>query len=100
MTYSNNIRQEDMFDVYYLGIPLMPSTSAMRELMRYGLGVENCKEILEEGYFPRKRAKDTIEAWFDIGKKTYNVVVVKTYNFMLKRDIYLITHVGRFTKRK
>jgi hypothetical protein len=73
----------------------------MMELFKYGLCIEDCKCILEQGYEPgRKRSKDTIERWMDFGKKTYNVVVVESYNHTNKEMIYLIKHVGRFTKRK
>ena len=62
--------------------------------------IEDCKDILEDGYAPRKRSKDTIEKWLDCGNKTYNVVIVKSYNFMYKEDVYLIKHIGRFSIKK
>ena len=70
----------------------------MRELTKYGLTVDDCKEILENGYSPRKRGKNTIEKWMDVGNKTYNVVVVESYNYQHKNEIYLIKHVGRFSR--
>ncbi len=36
----------------------------------------------------------------DFGKKTYNVVVVISYNYLYKEEVYLIKHVGKFTKKK
>lgn len=89
-----------MFDIRYDGLRLIPSKSAGKELIKYGLMLEDCKDILEQGYEPRKRSKDTIEKWMDYGAKTYNVVIVKSYNFMYDEDVYLVKHVGKFTKKK
>lgn len=90
-----------MFDVRYKGVRLIPSKSAMDELFKHGLAIEDCKDILDNSYdAPRKRGKDTIEKWLDSGKKTYNVVIVKSYNIQSKEDIYLITHLGQFIKKK
>jgi len=79
---------------------LVLSRSAASELLKLGLMIEDCKDILEQEYAARKRAKGTIEKWMDCGKKTYNVVVVKSYNFTYDEEIYLITHIGRFTRLK
>ncbi|MBW2990613.1 hypothetical protein KY348_02820 [Candidatus Woesearchaeota archaeon] len=89
-----------MFNIRYKKIRLIPSKSAARELLKYGLTIEDCKEILESGYAPRKRGKDTIEKWMDSGNDTYNVVIVKSYNYLYQEDVYLIKHVGKFTKKK
>ena len=89
-----------MFDVRYKGIRLIPSKSAGRELLQYGLMIADCIEILENGYEPRKRGRNTIEKWMDFGDKTYNVVIVKSYNYFYQEDVYLIKHVGKFTKKR
>lgn len=89
-----------MFNIRYKGLRLIPSKSAAEEMLRHGLTIEDCKEILENGYEPRKRKKDTTEKWMDFGHKTYNIVIVKSYNHLYKEEVYLITHGGRFTKRK
>ncbi|MDP2907430.1 MAG: hypothetical protein Q8O03_05820 [Nanoarchaeota archaeon] len=89
-----------MFNITYEGLRLIPSKSAAEELLRYGLTIDDCKEILENGYEPRKRGKDTVEKWRDSGNKTYNAVIVRSYNYFYKEEVYLITHVGRFTKRR
>lgn len=89
-----------MFDIRYKGARLIPSKSAGRELLKYGLMIEDCRDILEQGYEPRKRAKDKTEKWMDFEGKTYNVVVVKSYNYLYQEDVYMITHVGKFTKKK
>ena len=52
-----------MFDVRYKELRLIPSKTAGSELLRYGFMIEDCKEILEKGYSPRKRKKGTIEKW-------------------------------------
>jgi len=88
-----------MFNTTYKGLRLIPSKSAAEELLEHGLTIEDCKNILQNGYEPRKRGKNTVEKWMDSKNKTYNVVIVKSYNYSNKEEVYLITHVGRFTKR-
>ena len=81
----------------YKGLRLIASKSAIREIMRYGISVSDCKNILEEGFdAPRRRAEGTEEKWLREGTKTYNVVVVKDYNHFYEEAVYLITHIGRF----
>ena len=89
-----------MLNIRFQGLRLVPSQSADLEMLNLGLMIEDCKDILEQGYAPRKRAKGTVEKWLDCKNKTYNIVVVKLYNFLYQEDVYLITHIGRFTKRK
>lgn len=89
-----------MFNIRYSGLRLIPSKSAGEEMLKYGICIEDCREILEKGYEPRKRGKDTIEKWTDFGDKTYNVVVVKDYDEILKEEAWVIIHVGRFTKKR
>tara|TARA_Y100000310_G_C20686125_1_gene819124 strand:- start:2453 stop:2644 length:192 start_codon:yes stop_codon:yes gene_type:complete len=62
--------------------------------------LEDCKKILEKGYEVRKRSKGTEEKWLDYWKKVYNIVIVKAYSVQFEEEIYLIKHLGRFTKRK
>jgi len=100
MTYSNDISWKHTLGIYYKNLRLIPSKRADRELLRYGFALEDCKEILERGYSPRKRGKNTVEKWMDCGSKTYNVVVVKSLNFTYNEEVYLITHFGEFTKKK
>lgn len=55
--YSYYICQRDM-SITYKELNLIPSNSAMRELMKLGLTLFDCKKILEEGKkAPRKRKK-------------------------------------------
>ncbi len=88
-----------MFGARYKYLALIPSRAAMKEMMQLGFAISDCKEILENGYdAPRKRAKDTEEKWLDRGAKTYNVVIVKSVNYAFNEEVYLITHVGEFTR--
>lgn len=90
-----------MSNTRYKGLRLIPSKAAMNELMKLGFTLEDCKHILENGYdAPRKRSVDSEEKWFDKGKKTYNVVIAKSFNFMYNEEVYLIIHAGAFGKRR
>jgi hypothetical protein len=86
-----------MFDVRFQGLRIAPSRAAMRELMKLGMSLEDVKVVLDEGITaPRKRAKGTIEKWLQVGKKTYNAVVVQEYHEVLKEEVWLLVHFGRF----
>lgn len=88
-----------MFNLRYKRLRLIPSKTASGEMLKYSLMIRDCKNILEKGYdAPRRRAKDTEEKWLDKGNKTYNVVVVKSVNHSYREDVWLITHIGKFTK--
>tara|TARA_Y100000034_G_C6513327_1_gene220636 strand:+ start:95 stop:373 length:279 start_codon:yes stop_codon:yes gene_type:complete len=90
-----------MFSDKYQGLRIAPSMSATRELMKYGKTMFDVVDILEEGYdAPRKRKEGTIERWLDKGNKTYNVVIVRDYNEILKEEVWVLTHFGKFTRRK
>ncbi len=89
-----------MIDLKYKGLILIPSKSAAREMIKHGLMIIDCKEILENGYnAPRKRSENIEEKWVDRGNKTYNVVIVKSFNYFYKEEVYLIMHVGKFTRK-
>ena len=90
-----------MFSDKYQGLRIAPSMSATRELMKYGKTMFDVVDILEEGYdAPRKRKEGTIERWLDKGNKTYNVVIVRDYHETLKEEVWVLTHFGKFTRRK
>ena len=100
-TYPIDICYKDMLSVKYQEIALIPSRTASKEMMKLGLSLNNCKRILDEGYdSPRIRKKDTIEKWINKGNKTYNIVITKSTNYSLNEEIYLITHIGKFTRQK
>lgn len=98
-TYFNNISFESKLYLRYRGLHLIPSKSAVRELMEYGLTLGNCKTILEKGYAaPRKRSKMTEEIRLNAGKNTYNIVIAKSFSHFYKEEVWLVVHVGRFTR--
>ena len=69
--------------------------------MDEGMTLLDVLKILENGYdAPRKRKQGTIEKWLDKGNKTYNAVVVKDYNEILKEDVWVLIHFGKFGRRK
>ena len=94
-----DIRFEHTFNVRYRGLRLVPTARADRELLRLGLSLDDCREILEHGYEARKRRRDTIERWFDVGHKTYNVVAAQSYNWAYREEVWLIIHAGMFTRK-
>lgn len=101
MTSSNDNGYKHLFDVRYRGLKLVPSKSAMKEMTQLGLMLYDCKIMLEEGYdAPRKRAEDCEEKWLDKRNKTFNIVVVKSFNYFYDEEVYLITHLGCFGKKK
>ena len=89
-----------MFEVRFKGLRLIPSKSSSDEMIKLGLMLYDCKNLLEKGHkAPRKRAKYTEEIWSDKGNKTYNLVIVKLFNHFYNEEVYVITHLGIFTKR-
>ncbi len=98
MTYSIDICWQDM-PVKYKGLRLTSSKSALNELMKYGFDLEDCKEILELGYHGRKRSKNKIEKWLDRRDKTFNIVIAKDFHEIMKEEVWVIIHLGKFTKK-
>lgn len=99
-TYSNNIRFKDLLDFRFEGLKIIPSRTASREMSELKLDIDDCIYILEEGYSVTKRGKGIVERCLDVGNKTYKVVVAKSYNYILKEEVYLITHVGKTSKKR
>ena len=87
------------FDITYKSLCLIPSKSAAYEMFKFGLDLTDCKRILETGYSPRRRAEDVEEKWLDAGNKTHNIVIVRAYNYFFDEEVWIIKHVGRFTKK-
>ncbi len=89
-----------MFGERYQGLRIAVTNAAMRELMNEGFTLFDIVEILETGYdAPRKRKEGTIEKWLDRGTKTYNVVIAKDYDEIMKEECWALIHFGKFTKR-
>ena len=90
-----------MFSEKYKGLRIAVTESAMRELMKEEKTLHDVVQILEEGYeAPRKRKTGTIEKWLDKGNKTFNVVIAKDYNEIMKEDCWVLIHFGKFSRRK
>ena len=89
-----------MLNLRYRGLRIVPTLSAAREMADLGMMLLDVQEVLESGYSaPRLRRKGTIEKWLSIGKKTYNVVLVKDHDEYLNEEIWLIIHRGRFSRK-
>lgn len=100
-TYVINICYRDMPMPRFMGLKIVVSNSAMRELFKFGKDMSDIIKVLEQGHdAPRKRAKGTIEKWLNKGNKTYNVVVIKDYHRLLKEDVWAVIHFGKFTRSK
>ncbi|PIN87321.1 hypothetical protein COV19_00370 [Candidatus Woesearchaeota archaeon CG10_big_fil_rev_8_21_14_0_10_44_13] len=85
----------------YKGLKIVPSISAMRDLMKHGKTLADAAEILENGHdAPRKRKKGVIERWADSGKKTFNAVAAMDYNEQAKEEVWVLVHFGKFTRKK
>ncbi|MFO8016217.1 MAG: hypothetical protein R6U32_03875 [Candidatus Woesearchaeota archaeon] len=98
-TYVTNILHINTSDASYKGLRIIPSMSAMRELMKHGKTLADAADVLEEGYdAPRKRARGKVEKWLDRGRKTYNAVAAKARHD--REDVWILIHFGRFTRRK
>lgn len=77
-------------------LPLIPSHSAMNELWRYYLTLEDVKHVLEEGYdcSESRRKRGIIERCLRKDGKIIKVVVASSYNHSFSTDCWVITHVG------
>ena len=100
-TYAYNICLVSMFNIKYKGLRIVVSDSAMRDLMNEGKTLYEVISVLEEGYdAPRQRKTGTIEKWLNKGNKTFNVVIAKDYNEIMKEDCWVLIHFGKFSRRK
>ena len=89
-----------MFNARYKNLRIAVSDSAMRELIKESMTLYDVAEILENGRdAPRKRKSGTIEKWSNKGKKTYNAVIALNYDEFMKEDVWLLIHLGKFTRR-
>ncbi|MFA6329308.1 MAG: hypothetical protein WCX64_01325 [Candidatus Micrarchaeia archaeon] len=77
-------------------LPLIPSRSAMNELWKYGLALDDAKQVLEEGYdcSDGKRKKTVFERCLHSRGKVIKIVVACGYNHSLATDCWVVTHVG------
>src|SRR3989344_3969463 len=85
----------------YNGLRIVVSDSAMRKLMKEEKTLYDVVEILEKGYdAPRKRKQGISEKWLDKRNKTFNAVVARDYNEIMKEDCWILIHFGKFSRRK
>ncbi|MFH1895337.1 MAG: hypothetical protein ABIJ74_02005 [archaeon] len=91
-------RQLFSFCPKYKSLPIIPSASADKELAKYSLLLSEIAEVLEQGFdcSRSKRKKGVVEKCVRKGKKQLKAVVVKSYNFSLETDCWLLVHVGIF----
>ncbi|MEE8358722.1 MAG: hypothetical protein V3R82_04855 [Candidatus Hydrothermarchaeales archaeon] len=89
-------------DIRYKGLPLRPTRSVYNELKNSRMDLYDVLQILKDGYdcSTSRRKKGTFEKCLDFKNKTIKVVVVKSFEFWSKQEVYVIVHVGKFTKRK
>ncbi len=82
----------------FKGLILIPSAAADKELAKFGLLLSETVQVLEEGFdcSRSKRKKNVIEKCVRKGKKKLKVVVVKSYNFSLETECWLLIHTGIF----
>lgn len=110
MTYVRNMfiyHMQYMILVDYMipsfkGIQIIPSRAASDEMIKYGLLMEDIIEILNDGYdcYRRKRKENIIERCIDKKEKTLKVVISKVYYYSLNEEVWILTHVGKITKRR
>jgi hypothetical protein len=91
-----------MIEPSHKGFPLVLTRSAMKELFDLGLDLVKMAEVLDDGYdcYRSRRKKGTLERCVDRSGKTIKVVAVLSYNHSLRTEVWAITHVCVFTKRR
>ena len=78
--------------VCWKGLRIVPSYSALREIVNLRLDEEDLKQILEHGYDCEKsRGKGIMVRCLARGKRVTKIVVVKSYQRWSKERIWLIT---------
>lgn len=82
--------------VKWRNLPIIPSHSAMNELFRYGMDLQDVKQVLEEGAdcAESKRSSGTYERSLRVKDRIIKVVVAESYNFSLKTDCWIVVHIG------
>ncbi|MDP6156301.1 MAG: hypothetical protein QGH39_02380 [Candidatus Thermoplasmatota archaeon] len=92
----NDITFPTEFGVKWREWYLRPTIHAYYEIADLGFDLYDVLSILEMGYECSKgrRASGTIERCIKKGKKEYRVVVVESYSYDLKEEVWIIKHVG------
>lgn len=83
------------------GLPVIPSRRAAEEMYREKLLIHDMIEVLETGYdcARSRRRENVVERCVNAKNKTLKVVAARSYNYDMESEVWVITHVGRFTKR-
>lgn len=98
-TYVNDVWEKEL-ETSYKGLKIAVSHSAMQEMMHYSVSLGDVLRVLQDGYdAPRRRKKGTVEKWLDKGAKTFNAVVVKSFDETAGKDCWLLIHFGKFTRK-
>lgn len=87
--------------IKWQNLSLVPSNSAMRELFEEAMTLEDVRYVLENGYSCERsrRARNTHEMCLDRGRRTTKVVVKRIPGHIENQDVWLITHVGTYSRR-
>jgi hypothetical protein len=80
------------------GLPVIPTKSALDELIKYYMDLEDVVRILELGYEFTKRRKGTVEKCLNRKGEVIKVVVVQSYNYSLKTDCWVVKHIGIYKR--
>lgn len=89
-----------MFNEMYKGLRIAVTDSAMRDLIKVEKTLYDVVDILENGYdAPRERKEGVVEKWLDKGNKTFNAVIAKDYDEIMKEECWVLIHFGRFSRR-
>jgi len=82
----------------FKGLPVLPSKAAFKELAKHAMTLEDAVEILECGLDCARspRRVECVERCVQVGEKTLKVVAVKSVNYSLDSECWLLTHVGVF----
>ena len=82
-------------------LPVIPSRRAADEMIREKLMIHDVIEVLETGYdcARSRRRENIVERCVDVKNKILKAVVARSYNYDMESEVWVITHVGRFTRR-
>lgn len=85
----------------FQGLSIVPTKTAHQEMEASDMDLFDVCAILEDGYncSSSKRKKNVVEKCLDRKRKTYKVVIAKSYNYSRQEDIWLLIHVGVFRRR-
>lgn len=82
----------------FRGLMVIPSASADKELAKLNMLLSEAVDVLRHGFDCQasKRKKGILEKCIRKNKKILKVVAVKSYNYSLDEECWLLIHVGVF----